>query len=280
MVDQHHSIASSASDDDASQHWLMFEQRYDAAVAGQERRLQEAAAIASGDRVLDVGCGCGESTRNAARSASAGWASGIDIVSQMVERARLRASELCLVNISFNVGDAAEYPFADASFNVIISRHGATFFADPVAAFARLRRALEPGGRLVLVAWAPADRNEWLQVIGNALAAGKRLPAPAREAAGPFGFAHPGRAREVLVAAGLREIDIIAVNEPMLLGADAGDAFTFVRGLGFVRGLLAGRDGTEVAAAEARLAAALEASASATGVELASAAWLINARRI
>jgi SAM-dependent methyltransferase len=280
MVDQHHSTATSTSADAASQHWLMFEQRYDAAVAGQERRLQEAAAIASDDRVLDVGCGCGGSTRNAARSASAGWAYGIDIVPQMVERARLRATESGLVNISFDVGDAAEYPFADASFNVIISRHGATFFADPVAAFSRLRQALEPGGRLALVAWAPAGRNEWLQVIGSAVAPGTLLPAPAREAAGPFGFADPGRAREVLLAAGLGDIDVIAVHEPMLLGANARDAFTFVRGLGFVRGLLAGHDGSEVAAAEARLAAALEASASTTGVELESSTWLINAQRI
>jgi ubiquinone/menaquinone biosynthesis C-methylase UbiE len=209
MVDQHESSDSSISEDEASQHWLIFEQRYDAAVAGQERRLQEAAAIASGDRVLDMGCGCGESTRNAARSASAGWAYGIDIVPQMVERARLQASQLGLVNISFNVGDAAEYRFSDASYDVIISRHGSTFFADPVAAFAHLRQALEPGGRLALVAWAPADRNEWLQVIGNAVAPGTPLPAPPRDAAGPFGFADPSRARQVFRAAGLGGIDVL-----------------------------------------------------------------------
>jgi SAM-dependent methyltransferase len=282
MATQHPNITTAGPtttvNQETIQHWLGFEQHYDAAVARQERRLQQAAAIAPTDRVLDVGCGCGDSTRNAARSASAGQAYGVDLIPQLINRARHRASELGLVNATFDVADAQVYPFVGASFDLIISRHGATFFADSVAAFGNLRQALRPEGRIVLVAWAAAEQNEWLQMIGNAVAPGTPLPAPPSQAPGPFGFAEPSRAHEVLLAAGLQKIDVVGVREPMWLGADAADAFNFVRGLAFVRGLLRDRDLPDVAAAEARLRAALEASASATGVELESAAWLISAR--
>jgi SAM-dependent methyltransferase len=283
MVDRHTNCGTSGAtvrvDDDTVQHWLMFEQHYDAAVAGQERRLQQAAAVAPTDRVLDVGCGGGDSTRNAARSASAGSAYGVDIVPQMVERARQRTGELGLANVTFDVGDAQIHPFAEALFDVTISRHGASFFADPVAAFAHLRQALRPGGRIALIAWAPAEQNEWLHVIGNATAPGTPLPAPSREAPGPFGFADPSRAREVLFDAGLGQVDVSPVTEPMWLGTDADDALNFVRGLGFVRGLLRGSNPSEIAAAEARLLAALAGASSASGIELGSSAWLIIATR-
>jgi SAM-dependent methyltransferase len=279
MVARVTSSVSSASEDGIIQHWLAFERHYDTAVAGQEHRLQEAAAITATDRVLDVGCGCGDSTRNAARSATIGGAFGVDILPEMITRARQRAAEQGLANATFDVGDVQVYPFVSGTFDVIISRHGATFCSDPVAAFTNLWKALRPGGRLAMIAWAPAEQNQWLQVIGNAVAPGTPLPTPPRDAPGPFGFADPRRAREVLGSAGLYQIDVLPVLEPMWLGTDANDAFAFVRGLGFVRGLLQGRDPSEVREAEMRLAKALASAASASGVQLGSAAWLITAQR-
>jgi SAM-dependent methyltransferase len=268
----------SSPDEQTIRHWLTFERYYDAAVAGQERQLQDAAAVAVADHVLDVGCGCGQTTRTAAASAPAGSAVGVDLVEALVQRAKSRAAEAGLVNAAFHVADAARHPFAPASFDVILSRHGAQFFADPVAAFKRLREALRPGGRLVMVAWAAADRNEWLQLIGNAVCPGSALPDPVGDP-GPFAFADPRRPRHALTQAGLVDIDTVGLQEPVWLGQDAPDAFGFVAGLAFVRGLLATCAAAESAAAEDRLRAALAAAESPEGVRLGATAWLITAHR-
>src|SRR5688572_21024309 len=118
--------------------------------------LVDAAGIGPGDRVLDIGCGTGASARQAARRAVGGEVVGIDLSEPMLERAREYAGRDGLTNVRFERGDAQTHPFPAGHFDVAISQFGIMFFADPVAAFANIGRALRPGGRLTFVCPAAA----------------------------------------------------------------------------------------------------------------------------
>jgi SAM-dependent methyltransferase len=171
------------------------------------------------------------------------------------------------------------YPFAEHGFDVAISRFGAMFFGDPVAALRNVGRALRPGGRLAMLAWQEFGKNEWLKALRGALAAGRTLPTPPVGAPGPFGLADPGMVHRVLTEAGFAAVAVEAVHEPVCLGADADDAYAFVRALGLTRGLLGDLDAAATARALADVRATLAAHASREGVLFGSGAWLITARR-
>lgn len=130
-----------------SAHWVEFQDRYDALLAPLDGHLLEAAEISDRDHVLDVGCGCGVTTRAAARIAVKGDAVGIDLAEAMLERARVVAEQEGLTNARFVRGDAQVHEFDDGAFDLVISRFGVMFFADPEAAFANLARVVRDGGR-------------------------------------------------------------------------------------------------------------------------------------
>ena len=268
-----------AWDGDEGAHWAENADRFDAAVARHNRHLRAAADISAGEHVLDVGCGCGASTRIAARLAVEGGALGVDLSARMLERARERAREEGITNVGFEQADAQVHPFEQGAFDVAISRFGAMFFDDPVAAFANIGTAVRPGGRLALLTWRTLADNEWLSVIRGALAAGRDLPDPPVGTPGPFGLASNDDVRRILGAAGYKEVDFDLVEEPVRLGADATDAFEFLRGLGVIRGLLDGLDEKMAAGALDELRGVLPAYDTGAGVLLGSSAWLITARR-
>ena len=135
-----------AWDGDEGEHWSAHEERYDTATRVHSGLLVDLAAVEPGEQVLDLGCGCGATTRDAARAAGDGAAVGIDLSSQMLDIARRRAAEEGLDNVSFVHGDAQVHAFPPATFDVVISRFGAMFFADPVAAFANVGGAMRPAG--------------------------------------------------------------------------------------------------------------------------------------
>jgi SAM-dependent methyltransferase len=259
-------------------YWVIHEERYNAAVAGYQRRLAGAAAVQPGQRVLDIGCGCGESTRAAARAAAPGLVRGVDLSTAMLDRAERRARAEGLANVEFLVADAQVHPFVRGDVDLAISRFGAMFFADPVAAFANIGRALVPGGRLILLAWQSLRHNDWLVAIREALAAGRTLPDPPDGAPGPFGLARSDHARTALSRAGFTAIDITPVREPVRLGADPGDALRFLRGTGMLHALVQDLDPPAAAQALDRLAATLTVHHTDTGVMFDSAAWLITAQ--
>ncbi|MGH9156169.1 MAG: class I SAM-dependent methyltransferase [Acidimicrobiales bacterium] len=262
------------------EHWARHDDRYNASVRQHSARLLAAAAVSVGESVVDIGCGCGDSTRQAARRAGAvGRAIGADLSARMLERARQRSREEALENVDFRQVDVQVHPFAARSFDVALSRFGATFFADAVAAFANVARALRPGGRLALLAWHDVAHNQWLGTLRAALAAGRALPSPVPGEPGPFAFSDPRRARSVLSEAGFRAIVVEAVDDPVLLGTDGDDAFDFVSGIGMTRALLHGLDAPTARRALARLRADLHAADRGGRVLLGSAAWLITATR-
>ncbi|RBY84877.1 class I SAM-dependent methyltransferase [Blastococcus sp. TF02A-30] len=259
--------------------WVVNADRYEAASARFDPWLLRAAGIRPGDRVLDVGSGAGVSTVAAARFAEHGHVTALDISGPLLEAARRRAEHAGLANVTFVQGDAQVHRFAPASFDVVLSRFGVMFFADPRAAFANLASALREGGRLALLVWQELARNEWLGVLFDTLAAGRPLPAPAPGAPGPFGLADPGTVRGVLTAAGFTDVDLADVREPERLGADVDDAYAFMTSLGPTQGLLAGLDEAARTAALQRLRDRLADRAGPDGVLVGAAAWLVTARR-
>ena len=155
----------------------------------------------------------------------------------------------------------------------------ASFFNDPSAAFMNIARSLRPGGRLALLSWQAFEHNEWLTMIFDALAAGRRLPTPTTGAPGPFGLADYAAVHRILRDAGLDDAQMTSLREPMWIGRDAADAWTFVSEMGIVRGLTEDLDSQVRTAALARLHEAIQAHETRDGVLLGSAAWLITARR-
>ena len=268
---------ASAWDGEEGEHWTRHADRYDAAVRRYDPYLIDGAALAEDDRVLDVGCGAGVSTRDAASVATRGSALGIDLSARLIEEARRRSRAAGLTNTTFVHGDAQVYPFEREAFDVAISRFGAMFFADPVAAFVNVGRTLRPGGRLALLSWRELAANEWVLALRRTLAAG--LPEPPPGAPGPFGLADEGAVRRMLADAGFEDVGFLAVDEPVLLGPDTDDAFAFVSGLGITNGLLDGLDVSTRRGALEALRETLAARATADGVLLEGAGWLITGRR-
>jgi SAM-dependent methyltransferase len=198
----------------------------------------------------------------------------------MLARARERAADEQLTNVSFVQADAQVHDFDRGAFDVVISRFGAMFFADPVAAFANIATALHPDARLALVVWMPLERNEWLSVIREALAMGRALPAPQVGSPGPFGLADPGHVRTTLEAGGYADIAVDEFHSTIEAGSDPDDAFTFVGELPPVMGMVEELDDTDTAEALDRLHAALAEHATPDGVQLGAAAWVVTARRL
>jgi SAM-dependent methyltransferase len=251
---------------------------FDAEARPHHERFRAAAGIAPRDRVLDVGCGTGQTTRDAARAAADGSALGIDLSAQMLGHARRLSAEEGLANVSFVQADAQVHRFPAASFDVAISRFGTMFFADPVAAFGNIGHALCPGGRLVLMVWQARDRNEWSTAIRASLAGDNPVPPPA-DGPHPFSLADPAVAGGILTGAGFTEISFTDVHEPVYYGPDPAVAFDVVRGLRSTRDLLAGLEAGEVERALDRLRVTLAAHQAPDGVLFDARTWIIAARR-
>lgn len=259
--------------------WTEHADRYDRAGRWIWQRFAAANLIGRADRIVDVGCGTGRSTRDVARIASEGGATGIDLSSRMLELALKRSADEGLDNVTFLRGDAQVFPFEAGSFDVAMSSFGVMFFNDPVAAFTNIGRAVRSGGTLALLAWRSLPENEWLMALRGALAVGRDLPMPPPDAPTPFSLADPERVRGILGAAGFDDVELTAIDEPMDIGADAADALEFAKHMGIVQGLTEDLDDDARAQAMSNLANLFAERESAEGVLINSAAWLISARR-
>ncbi|MGX1882862.1 class I SAM-dependent methyltransferase [Streptomyces sp. NPDC055287] len=260
-------------------HWARNQDRWDAVNAGFNEPLLAAAAIGGGDRVLDIGCGGGMTTRLAARQARSGRAMGLDLSAPLLERAREAAGRENLDNVHFQQGDAQACPFEPAVFDVAISRFGVMFFADPVAAFANIGRALRPGGRVAFVCAAEAEGNEWLRTLAELR---DILPIGgfgATGGPGMFSMADPATVRDVLSAAGYERIATPRVEAYGTWGRDAEDAAAFLLDSGPGRHLISqvGQDVRDLA--RRRLTDALRAYERRGALLLRSTAWLVTAHR-
>jgi SAM-dependent methyltransferase len=267
-----------AWDGDEGAYWAGHADYFDRSVAAYHKTLLASAAITSTDRVLDVGCGTGQTTRDAARAAAGGSALGVDLSARMLDHARRRAAEEGVTNASFQQVDAQIHPFSPEGFDVAISRTGAMFFGDHTAAFTNIGRATVPGGRLVLVVWQPLAANAWIREISGALAAGRDRPAPPSDAPGPFALSDPARVRTILTVAGFADIEVEGTEAGLWFGTDAEDAHRFV--LGLMGWMLEGLDDAGRGRAVDALRATMAAHETSDGVVFGSAAWTIRATRV
>ncbi|MFD0688057.1 class I SAM-dependent methyltransferase [Actinomadura fibrosa] len=249
---------------------------YDAELQRHDRVLRRACGVRPGDRVLDIGCGTGRTTRQAARAARAGSALGVDVSAPAIERARELATGEGLGNVSFEHADAQSHRFPPDRFDLAMSRFGTMFFADPVAAFANIGRALRPAGRLVMMVWQSPERNEWDVAIRRALGdAARRAPT------GPdaFSLADPPAVERILEAAGFSGIAFADVHEPVYYGPDAAAALDWVRGFTCTSEALNRLDPAGSARAVGRLREMLTAHQRDDGVWFDSRAWIVTAHR-
>ena len=244
--------------------------------------LLEAAAPQPGERVLDVGCGTGVTTEPYAKAVGpAGHVTGIDISQPMLDAARKRIEAAGLRNVTLTLADAQVHDFAPASCDLLTSRLGVMFFADPAAAFRNLHGALRPGGRLVMAVWAPlADNVHWQIPFAIAV---RHLGPPAPEpetTPGPHVFGNRDYLRGILEGAGFADIAI----EPRhfhIRGETAAAMAEHVGLFGAVQRLM-----DEKAAAEAvrraivsETEAAFAAYATPDGIRLPATFLLVTARR-
>lgn len=263
-------------------HYVKEAERYDDMLAEFTDALLEAADLQPGERVLDVGCGNGDTTLKASALIRPGGAVvGVDPSPPMLALARQRATSAAATEAEFVVADAQVHAFDQHRFDAVISRNGLMFFEDPEAAFANLAHALRPSGRIAFVAPEGPDRSEWIMAAGVAAAPHIGIPqglTPNR--AGPYGLADPDRTHTILEKAGFTGIQIRALTRPMRIGTDVDDALGFVCTIPRVADLLAAAPTDKQRAAVGAARKALLPYVTTVGVVMHNnAEWLVTASR-
>jgi SAM-dependent methyltransferase len=207
----------------AGQDWVERNQQLDKTLKSIGEQAIASAAVQVGETVLDIGCGCADTSFSLLeKTGPDGRVLGVDISGPMLKLAAARASQLptdLQHAIAFEQADASDYPFEKQSFDLLFSRFGVMFFANPGAAFANMRKALKPGGRIVFICWAPVKQNQWITLpMGAAL---QHLPRPEPmppNAPGPFGLSDPEFVKRVLGEAGFDQIEIASFQPVMRFG--------------------------------------------------------------
>jgi SAM-dependent methyltransferase len=262
----------------AGRRWVEHQEFMDRLLAPVSEALFGAIALQPGAHVIDIGCGSGGTTLELARRVGpSGRVVGLDISAPLLARARERAQRDAPV--SFVEADATLYRFVPADADLLFSRFGVMFFADPVRAFANIRKGLKPGARLCFACWR--DGNQWASVpIEAVLPLLPPQPAADPDAPGPGAFAAEGKANRVLAAAGFTNIEARAVDMVFDVGAGLGvdGAVTYLLEIGAVSRALADQSAAVRAAAEAAIRAALAPFVTTSGrIEMSAAIWLVTA---
>jgi ubiquinone/menaquinone biosynthesis C-methylase UbiE len=190
------------------QNWIARQATQDILLQPISEVLHRAAGAAKGERVIDIGCGCGGTTFELARRVgSEGGVTGLDISAPMLDYARAHAPRD--LKVDFVQADATVYPFPPASADLLFSRFGVMFFADPAASFTNMRKAIKPGGRVVFACWREPRANGWMMIPLQAVYQHvPRMPQLGPEDPGPFSFASEERVKRVLSAAGFTSIEM------------------------------------------------------------------------
>lgn len=189
----------------AGEKWISNQREMDALLAPVLQLVLDHADLQAGETVLDIGCGAGTSTAQAAQLVGdTGHCKGLDIADTLLHHAK---RELDRPNVDWLLADAQTHQFQSNTYDVMISRFGVMFFSDTVAAFANIRSALKPQGRIVMAAWGPAPENPWFMLPAQAAKAQLgQMPKTDRSLPGPFAFENQGKVVEMLAEAGFSNI--------------------------------------------------------------------------
>jgi SAM-dependent methyltransferase len=215
-----------------------FVQYREIVVAGLRNHGDEAFRLYppdTGDRVLDIGCGFGDTTQQLARLVGPeGIAVGVDAAPRFIDAARQEVAQEGVENVRFEVADVEMTKFTER-YDMAFSRFGTMFFANPVAALRNVRNALEPGGKLVMVVWRAKAENDWLyraQTITERFVAKPEDYDEPTCGPGPFSMANADTTSGILLSAGYAEIGLRRLDLPINMGADLDQAIEIVMALG------------------------------------------------
>jgi SAM-dependent methyltransferase len=260
--------------------WVAMQDKLD----GQIQPLGEAVIAAlnpkPGERLVDIGCGCGQTTLALAeRVGAAGSVLGVDISRPMLAAARRRITAQGLAQASVIEADAQTHAFAPETFDAVFSRFGVMFFEDPTAAFANILKGLKRGGRLGFLCWRAAAESAWMTLPMAAAQSHFPEPAPPSDphAPGPFAFADAGRLRAILSGAGFADVTITPQDKP--IGAPNLDQAVETALKVGPLGARLREQPEKTPAVVASLRQALAPYLTPDGVRLGSATWIVAARR-
>jgi SAM-dependent methyltransferase len=262
----------------AGETWVRLQARLDAQLAVLGRLAMDRAAIRPGEAILDVGCGTGETTLELSRRVGEGGkVLGVDISRPMLSLARRRLEGAGFSQTRFEEGDAQTHGFTQGGFDLVFSRFGTMFFADPVAAFKNLRAALGKQGRLAFVCWRRVAENPWVAVpMAAAFQHIPQPPPPPPGGPGEFAFADRDRVHDILLGAGFRDITI--EPEDMLIGGASLDVTVDTTlSMGPVAAALREADPAKREPVAYALRQAFTPYDGSEGVRLGAAVWIVRA---
>jgi SAM-dependent methyltransferase len=262
--------------------WVSLSDRINDQIEPLGLAAMERAAVAAGENVLDVGCGCGHTSLVLGeRVGEGGRVLGVDISAPMLADARERAERAGLGNVEFLQADGQLYPFEAGAFDLIFSRFGVMFFEDSAAAFTNIRRALRPGGRLTFICWQAITQNPWMLVPAAAAAQHVEMPGPpAPDAPGPFAFADAERVVGILEAAGFGDVEAEAHEGRLSVGRDMAleEIVGFLLQMGPAGGALRDAEAAVVEAATKSMHEALAPHYEDGAVVMDFGAWILTGR--
>ena len=257
--------------------WVDNQDQMDALLEPLSRAALERAQLKAGERVLDVGCGCGGTSLQMARAGA--QVTGVDISAPMLAAARQRAAAEGLP-VEFVLADASTHPFG-ADCDVLFSRFGVMFFADPAGAFANLRTSLTRGGRMAFVCWQAASANAWMAAPAAAIASFLPPTPPADpRAPGPFAFADRAYLVGILGQAGFAEVQVEPIEADLLMGRNVDDAMLFTQKVGPLSRPLAALEGDARAQALDAVRALMQANERNGEIRLGARCWVVTGRRV
>ncbi|ESR22535.1 class I SAM-dependent methyltransferase [Lutibaculum baratangense] len=238
--------------------------------------------VRQGDKVLDVGCGFGDTAIKLARMVGPrGSVVGVDCCDAFLAAAEADREEAGIDNLSFMRGDA-EFALPEGEFDLVFARFGTMFFANPVGGLRNMRRALRPGGRMVHIVWREPSANPWLSMAKEVVL--RFLPQPGDAARtcgpGPFSMADEETVRKMMEIAGYRDVQFKRVDAPVLIGHDVRDAIEFQLAIG-PAGEVFREAGQEAEAKRPQIEAALaeairSQTTAADGIIMPSSSWVIS----
>ena len=261
------------------QHWVHRQEMQEGVLGSVTEILVARSNVKSGERVLDVGCGCGATTfAFAAKVGPSGRVLGVDISAPMLARAREITPPQAPVD--FVLADATVHAFDPASFDLLVSRFGVMFFADPAVSFANIRKALRRGARMAFACWRTPRDNPWLMVpLQAAYQHVPKMPQLGPEDPGPFAFADEERVRRILTEAGFSSVAFERSDLSMDVAGGRGldAAVQTALEIGPASRALDGQPPDQVAAATASIREALARFAKGDSVPLGGSIWVVTA---